>query len=72
MSIKKFDVFITPEDIYDKIVPEQRELFSHVKIINATVHGNRGVYIECLALDEEIIEPKYAQKLIGDCNIGIF
>ena len=71
MSIRKFSVCITAEDIYNKLLPEEKELFTHVKIINADI-CSKSIHIECLALQEEINECNHSQKLIGDWNISAF
>ena len=65
----KFNLWIEPKDIYDKLFPEQKEQFSDVKIINANLGTDGNVEIECLAFESEIKELPFRQKLIGDWYI---
>ena len=40
MNINKFSLYITPEDIYNKILPEQKEQLDDVIITSANLHAN--------------------------------
>lgn len=62
----KFSIAINSNDIYAKILPEQKENFDSVKITGASLFGD-SVIIECLALKEEIVQLDILQKL--DNNI---
>ena len=65
MSNYGFSLYIKPEDIYNKLLPEQRGQFSNIKIINATLF-NDELHIDCLALEKEVLECQYRQKLLDD------
>ena len=65
MSNYGFSLYIKPEDIYNKLLPEQRGQFSNIKIINATLF-NDELHIDCLALEKEVLElRKGKDKLVG-------
>lgn len=72
MSNYKFKVAIDAADIYNKLLPEQKELFNNIKITNVELLQDKHVYIECLALEQDIQELPFVQKLIGDWNIRAF
>ena len=70
MSNYKFKVAIDAKDIYNKLLPEQKEKFNTIKITDVTLCGDKMVTIECLASTDEIIEHTTIQKLIGDWYIS--
>ena len=72
MNNYKFSLAIEAEDIYDKLLPEQKEKINKIKITNVQLHQDKRVYIECLALDQDIEELPFTQKLIGDWSIRAF
>ena len=67
MGNRKFRIYISAEEIYNHLLPEQKERFNNVQIIGATVESNvycqgvceSGVEIECLALESEVTQPNY-------------
>lgn len=64
----KFSIVINSNDIYAKILPEQKENFDSVKIIGASLSGD-SVIIECLALKEKTVQLDILQKF--DNNITL-
>ena len=70
MNIYKFDLYIDPKDIYNKLEPSQKEQIGNVVITNAQLGGDGCVHIECVALEKGIKvtpkEPAYRQSLIDD------
>lgn len=71
MNIHKFNLYINPKDIYDKIEPNQKDKIGSVVITNAQLFGNGCVHIECVALEKGIEitpkkEPAYIQSLMDD------
>ncbi len=72
MNIYRFDLCVTPQDIYNKLEPSQKEQIGNIVITNAQLLGDT-VHIECVALEkgieitpEELKEPSSRQSLIGD------
>ena len=65
MSNYKFKLAIDAKDIYNKLLPEQKELFNDVKITNVELLQDKYVYIECLALQKDIFERTIVQKLLS-------
>ena len=72
MSNYKFKLAIDAADIYNKLLPEQKELFQNVKITNVELLQDKYVYIECLALTNEIIERNCCQRLLTSNYISAF
>ena len=66
MSNCKFKLIIEPKDIYNRLIPEQKERFSNLKITNVKLLDNEIVEIECLALKDDILENPYRQTLLND------
>ena len=70
MNIYKFDLYIDPKDIYNKLEPSQKEKIGDVLITNAQLGGDGYLHIECVALDKRIEitpkEPAYRQSLMDD------
>ena len=70
MNIHRFDLYINPQDIYDKLEPKQRERIGNIVIKNAQLFSDGCIHIECAALEKGIEitpkEPAYRQSLIGD------
>ena len=69
MSNYKFKVAIDAEDIYNNLLPEHKELFNTVKITNVELLQDKYVYIECLALEQDIVELPFVQKFTLEQNI---
>jgi len=68
MKNYQFKLCIKPDEIYNKILPEQRDCFDSVKITQANLLDNGTVELTCLALKDEIIETSYRQLLSLDTN----
>ena len=71
MNIHRFNLYINPQDIYDKIEPKQKEQIGGVVITNAQLLGDGRIYIECAALEKGIEitpkkEPAYIQSLMDN------
>ena len=71
MGNYKFTLSIEPEDIYNRLKPEEKKQFDNVKITNVNLLNNGTVEVECIAFDDEIIENPYLQKLFGNGCISI-
>lgn len=63
-------IAITAEDILNKIVPEQRDLFNKVKF-TAVTRSDNCVQIECLLLNEPINDNGYMYHLFSDGHISL-
>ena len=62
MSNYKFKILIKPEAIYNNLLFEQKKLFNNIQITNAELlNNNRGVEIECLALESDTVETPFVQ-----------
>lgn len=61
MSNYRFAIAIRPEDVYDILVPEQKEQFDHIEITGAILEPDGVVHIDCLALEDETIETDFRQ-----------
>lgn len=69
MSNYRFKLLITPEYIYDMLIPEQEEQFDHIEIMSANLFDNDGLEIECMAFKDETVELSFRQVLSGrDCR----
>lgn len=68
----KFKLKIEPEDIYNRLIPEQKEKFNNLKITGVKLLDDGIVEIECLALKDKILENPYRQVLFGDGYITAF
>ena len=71
MNIYRFDLYLDPQDIYNKLEPSQKEQIGSVVITNAQLGGDGYVHIECAALEKGIEitpkkQPAYRQSLIDD------
>ena len=71
MSNYKFTLIIEPKDIYNRLLPEQKEQINNVKITDVTLRDNGSVEIECLALKDEIIEYPYLQRILDDGYVSV-
>lgn len=69
MNNCKFTLLIKPEDIYNKLIPEQRNMFNNIKITSTNLLNSGDIEIECLALSDEVTEYPNRQKLLGDWYI---
>ncbi|MBE6703909.1 MAG: hypothetical protein E7583_01460 [Ruminococcaceae bacterium] len=69
MNIHRFSLYVAPEDICNKLMPNQKEQISNIIITSANLLGD-VVHIECIALEKgiEIIpkEPSYRQSLMDN------
>lgn len=65
----ELNLFITPQNIYDKL--SEKDEFDNIRIIGAKLLDDGNVEIQCLALKDAIIEPKYRQNLFNSENITI-
>ena len=63
MSNYKFKLAIRPKDIYDRLIPDQKDRFNSIEITSAKLLDYGIVEIECLALKDEIIETPERQIL---------
>lgn len=72
MNNYKFKLAIDAADIYNKLLPEQKDLFNDVKIMNVESCGDKRVIIECLVLEKDIEEVPFVQKIIDDGEIRVF
>ena len=70
MSNYNFKLIIRPEDIYNKLLPEQRAQFTTVEIVGANLDSRGIVEIECLALDDNIVEKQEVQALLTGIYIS--
>ena len=71
MNIHRFNLYIDPKDIYNKLEPSQKEQIGSVVITNARLFGDGCVHIECAALEKGIEitpkrEPAYIQSLMDN------
>ena len=70
MNIYRFDLYINPKDIYNKLEPSQKEQIGDVVILNAQLFGDGCVHIECVALEKGIkiaqTNPAYRQSIMDD------
>lgn len=75
MNLYRFDLYITNEDIYKKLEPNQKEQIGNILITNVQLCGNDGIHIECIALEKGIElskEPTYRQNLMDNEYITAF
>lgn len=56
MNNYKFKLLIRAKEIYDNLIPKQKNQFNNIQIIKTTLLDSGDVEIECLALESEIIE----------------
>lgn len=69
MNINKFSLYITPEDIYNRILPEQREQLDKVIITSADLLGDGYVHIECMALEKgTTVRELSCRQSLCDCS----
>ena len=63
MNIHKFSIYISTKDIYDKLMPNQKEEIENIIITSANLLGDVA-HIECVALEKgtEITEVPYRQS----------
>ena len=71
MDNYEFLLNIKPKDIYNKLLPKQKELFDHIQITDATLCDDNTVKIKCLALANKNIEFAELQSLLGDGYISV-
>ena len=65
MNNKKFTLYIEAKDIYDKLVPEEKEQINNIEIIGVELHNGQTVVIECLALKDKVTDDlSYKQNLL--------
>ena len=63
----RFKISIRPEDIYNRLVPEQKEQFDNIQIVDATIGADGSITIDCFALTDKVKESKYRlHVLTGD------
>ena len=67
----KIKLFIKPNDIYNKLSLENQNRFSEVKIVNANLLNDGVVEIECLALENPIMDYDCRYRLFGDGKINL-
>ena len=63
MNNFKFKLLIEPNEIYNKLIPKQKQLFDNVQITKATLLDSGDVELECLALSSNITETPYRQVI---------
>lgn len=66
MNNCKFKLAVKPADIYNRLIPEQKEMFNNLKIIDVKLLDDGIVEIECLALKDKIFENPYRQDLFNN------
>ncbi len=71
MNIYRFDLYVAPQDIYNKLEPSQKEQIGNIVITNAQLFCDGCVHIECVALEKGIEitpkkQPAYRQSLTDD------
>ena len=66
MSNYKFKILIKPEEIYNNLLPEQKNLFNNVQIVKTELLGGGEVAIECLALKNDVKETPFIQIMEFD------
>ena len=71
MSNYRFRLVIEPEDIYNRLLPEQKEQFKKIEITDATLLNDGTVILECLALEDKIGEYPNLQRLLGDGYVTV-
>lgn len=71
MNNCKFTLLIESEDIYNKLLPEQKEQFDSVIITNVDLLNEKFLKIECLALGSTIKEFPYVQKVLKNPYITL-
>lgn len=63
----RFKISIRPEDIYNRLVPEQREQFDNIQIVGATIGADGLIDIDCFALTDEVKESNHIPYILtGD------
>lgn len=63
MSLNKINLKIEPVDIYNKLLPEQKEKFKNIMITDVELVGG-SVTIECIALEDDVVESNVLQRLL--------
>ena len=71
MSNYKFKLKIEPEDIFNRLVPEQKEQLNSIKVTDAILCDDGSVEIECLALKDKVTTYPNLQRLLSDDYISI-
>lgn len=67
MSLNKMKLRIEPVDIYNKLLPEQKEKFKNIMITDVDLVDG-SVTIECIALEDDVMESNVLQRLLpSDC-----
>ena len=66
MEQYRLKLLIEPNDIYNRLSPEDKERFKEVKIINATLLHDGSVELECLVLENSIINCISHQRLLSN------
>lgn len=64
MSLNKMKLIIETEDIYNKLLPEQKEIFKNIMITDVDLVGS-SVIIGCIALKDDIVESNVGQRLLS-------
>lgn len=71
MSNYRFRLVIKPEDIYNRLLPEQKEQIKKLEITDVDLLNNGDVILECLALTDTIAEYPNLQRLLSDGYITV-
>lgn len=66
MSNKRMHLLITADEIYNNLEPFYKGQCSCVEIIQATINASGDVVLECLALEDDVIDTPYIQTLSLD------
>lgn len=64
----KFKLALYPQAIRDMLADEQKEKFTSVEILEASVSANGVIYIECLASEDDVVDTERAYVLSADKN----
>lgn len=63
MSLNKMKLIIEPVDIYNKLLPKQKEKFKNIMITDVKLVGD-SVMIECIALEDDVVKSNVGQRLL--------
>lgn len=68
MSLNKMKLIIEPVDIYNKLLPEQKEKFKNIMITDVNLVGG-SVTIECIALEDDVVKSNIGQLVLRNGDI---
>ena len=66
-------VYITPEDIIDKLSDEDKDIFNQCVFTDVTREMDGSITIDCVVFDDPdpYVRAKHRQKYFGECLLEV-